>query len=76
MSKLDAGRRGPSYGATTWSRRLLWALWLSLEIIFLQGMVASYQEMEPRAAVIFAGLSLALLLAAVIVLVVRREQLL
>jgi hypothetical protein len=54
----------------------LWALWLSLEIIFLQGMVASYQEMEPRAAVIFAGLSLALLLAAVIVLVVRREQLL
>ena len=57
-----------------WYEWLLWALWLVFLIISLQSAVASHQEFEPRAAVIYWMFFALLLLAGIVVWLVRRIQ--
>jgi polyferredoxin len=59
-----------------WYERPLWTIWLFLEIIFLQSAFASYQELEPRAAILFAAIFITLLLTAATILFIRRNRLL
>lgn len=59
-----------------WYEWLLWALWLFLEIFLLQNAIASGQELEPRAAVIFWASFVVLLLVGVIVWYLRRARVL
>ena len=58
-----------------WWERPLLAIWIILEIIFLQSTVASYQELEPRAATLFAGMFITLLISGVIVWAIRKNKL-
>lgn len=75
MSEVKESRLHETAARWPWIARLAWALWLFLEAVFFQGMVASYQEMEPRAAIIFGGIFITFLLGGIIVWVVRREHL-
>lgn len=59
-----------------WYEWLLWALWLFLEIFLVQNAIASGQELEPRAAVIFWASFVVLLLVGVIVWYLRRARVL
>jgi len=59
-----------------WYIRPLWAIWFLLEIIFLQSALASYQELEPRAGAIFAGMFVVLLIGGLAFWFIRRNRLL
>ncbi|MBC8506232.1 MAG: hypothetical protein ISR58_04885 [Anaerolineales bacterium] len=61
--------RGP------WYQWVLWAVWLFLEIIFLQAAVASSKELEPRAAIVFWLLFGVFALGGITVWIIRRERL-
>ena len=72
----DENKSANERSVRRWFERPLWAFWLLLEIIFLQSAVASHQELEPRAAILFAGIFLTLLLIAATILFIRRNHLL
>lgn len=57
-----------------WYEWLLWVLWLFLEIVFLQSALASHQELELRAAIIYWMIFGLLLLAGLVLWLVRRIQ--
>ncbi len=57
-----------------WERPLLTG-WVILEIVFLQSTIASYQELEPRAAFLFAGMFVTLLISGLIVWAIRKNKL-
>lgn len=57
-----------------WYAWLLWALWLAAEIFMLQNAIASGQEHEPRAAMIFWIIFVALFLAGGLVWYLRRNR--
>lgn len=57
-----------------WYEWILWLVWLFLEIVLLQGAIASGQELEPRAATIFWVSFVVLLLAGGLVYFVRRNR--
>lgn len=57
-----------------WYEWVLWALWLFLEIFLLQNAIASGQELEPRAAMIFWASFFVLLLVGAIVWYLRRVR--
>ncbi|KAA3657850.1 MAG: hypothetical protein DWQ04_26920 [Chloroflexi bacterium] len=59
----------------TWWERPLLVIWVILEIIFLQSTIASYQELEPRAAALFAGMFFTLLISGLIVRAIRKNRL-
>lgn len=58
-----------------WYEWLLTILWLFAEIMFLQAAIASRQELEPRAALVYWLVVIALLLGGLVYWVVRRKQL-
>ncbi len=58
----------------SWYEWLLWGLWLFLEIVFLQSALASHQELELRAAIIYWMIFGLLLLTGLVVWLVRRIQ--
>ena len=55
-----------------WYEWLAWAFWLCLEIFFLQNALASGQENEPRAALIFLLIFFTLTLGGVAAYISRR----
>ncbi|MBT7831213.1 MAG: hypothetical protein HN708_13175 [Candidatus Marinimicrobia bacterium] len=59
-----------------WYEKILWAGWLFLEIIFLQSALASQEELEPRAAMIYWLIFGVLLLGGFVFWIVRRSRLL
>jgi hypothetical protein len=59
-----------------WYEWVLWALWFVAEIFILQNAIASGQELEPRAALIFWMTFIVLLLGGGIVWFIRRARLL
>ena len=59
-----------------WYEWILWGIWLFLEIIFLQSAMASNQELEPRAAMIYWLIFGVLLLGGFVFWIVRRGRLL
>jgi|APSaa5957512622_1039677.scaffolds.fasta_scaffold19165_1 hypothetical protein len=60
----------------SWFEWTLWALWLFLEVVFLQSAVASGKELEPRAAMIYWLIFGVLLLGGFVFWIVRRSRLL
>jgi hypothetical protein len=59
-----------------WYIWLIWGIWLLLVVFFLQGALASIQEHEPRASILFLGFFTALVLTAVIYWIIRKNKLL
>ena len=55
-----------------WFEWVVWVVWLLLEIFFLQNAIASRQEIEPRAAILFWVMFGILLLGGVTTFVIRR----
>jgi hypothetical protein len=58
-----------------WYIWLLRGFWLFLEILFFQSAIASYQELEPRAAIIYWLLFGVLLLGGITIWIIRRTHL-
>ena len=58
-----------------WWERPLIAIWVFLQVIFLQSSIASFQEREPRAAVLFAGMFFTLLISGLIIWAIRKNKL-
>ena len=58
-----------------WWRRPLLLLWLFLLIMALQATFASFQEYEPRAGLVFGGISFTLLLGGWIIRVIYKSGL-
>jgi hypothetical protein len=58
-----------------WWRRPLLLLWLFLLIMTLQAAFASFQEYEPRAGLVFGGISFTLLLGGWIVRIIDKSEL-
>ena len=59
----------------TWYQWVLWGIWLFLEVVFFQAAVASGQELEPRAAMVFWLLFGVFTLGGVTVWIIRRQRL-
>jgi hypothetical protein len=59
-----------------WYEWLLWGIWFFLELIFLQAAVASHQELELRAAMVYWLIFGVLSLAGFVFWVIRRARLL
>jgi hypothetical protein len=57
-----------------WYEWVLWAIWLLAVIFLLQNAVASGQELEPRAAIIFWVTFFVFLLAGGVVWYLRRGK--
>jgi hypothetical protein len=57
-----------------WFEWVLVALWLIAEIIFLQAALASRQELEPRAAIVYWLVFVVLLLGGLVYWIVRRNR--
>lgn len=58
-----------------WYEWLLWALWFVADIFVLQNALASGEELEPRAAMLFWITLVILLLGGGIVFFIRRARL-
>lgn len=58
-----------------WYGWLAWLGWLALEIFFLQNALASHEEFEDRAAVIYWMIFGVLLLGGAITWIVRQKKL-
>jgi hypothetical protein len=71
----DEENTAASQEERVWWERPLIAIWAFLLIIFLQSTIASYQELEPRAAVLFAGMFFTLLISGLIVWAIRKNKL-
>lgn len=71
---------GGSFGSKPvrrpWLEWILWTVWLAFELVVLQNAVASAQELEPRASMIFWILFAVLLVGGAIVWFARRARLL
>jgi len=59
-----------------WLEWVLWAVWLAAELFLLQNAVASSEELEPRAAMLFSAACGVGLAAGAIVWWARRQRLL
>ena len=59
-----------------WYEWTAWLLWAFLEVLFAQAAIASSQEFEPRAAMLFWLMFGVLLLGGATVYIIRRERLL
>ena len=57
-----------------WYEWLLWGLWGCFIVFFFQNTLASQQEYEPRAAILYAMILIILVLGGVIIWFVRRNQ--
>ncbi len=57
-----------------WFEWILTALWLIVEIIFLQAAIASRVELEPRAAMVYWLVFIVLLLSGLVYWIVRRDR--
>jgi hypothetical protein len=57
-----------------WYRWGLWGVWLGAEIFLAQNAIASGSELEPRAATIFWGMFIILLMAGVVAAFVQRYE--
>ena len=57
-----------------WYEWLLWALWVVAEVFIAQNAIASSQELEPQAALIFWVTFAVLLVGGAIVWFVRRNR--
>ena len=62
-------------GKRLWYEWVLWGVWFVAELFILQNAIASGEELEPRAAMIFWMIFVVLLLGGVIVWFVRRARL-
>ena len=71
----DEDQQSDTNRVRPWWKRPLLAIWVFLEIIFLQSTFASYQELEPRAAVLFAGMFFTLLITGLVVWAIRKNSL-
>lgn len=58
-----------------WYEWLLNVLWLFAEAMFLQAAIASRDELEPRAALVYWLIFIVLLLAGLVFWVIRRKRL-
>ena len=58
-----------------WYEWLLWAVWFAVSLFVLQNAIASGQELEPRAAMLFWITFVILLLGGGIVYFIRRARL-
>jgi hypothetical protein len=58
-----------------WYQWVILVFWFVLEIIFLQAGIASFEELEPRAGVIFIALFGILLLGAIVLWIIRKQKL-
>ena len=67
---------GSRAGRRPWYEWIVWALWLVSEVFLMQNAVASGQELEPRASMIFWILFAVVLIGGVIVWFTRRARLL
>ncbi|MBC8334044.1 MAG: hypothetical protein H8E29_02160 [Anaerolineales bacterium] len=59
-----------------WYEWILWGIWLFLEIVFLQSAIASHQELEQRAAMIYWLIVVVLSLTGFVFWIIRRSRLL
>ncbi len=57
-----------------WYEWVLWTGWGFFILFFLQNTIASYQEYEPRAAILYAMILVILILGGIILWFVRRHQ--
>jgi len=57
-----------------WYEWLGWVVWLVFELFVVQNAIASGQELEPRAAMIFWVIFAVVLLAGAIVWYLRRDK--
>jgi len=58
-----------------WYRWILWGVWFFLEIVFFQAAIASAQEFEPRAAMVFWLLFGVFTLGGITFWIIRKQRL-
>jgi len=58
-----------------WYEWLLIGLWTFAEVIFLQAALASREELEPRAAIVYWLVFVVLLLSGLVYWIIRRRSL-